>query len=153
MPLPFALRARRGAVASALLALALLPLALPGGAAQAYACRADPVVTLSNGVTVDLHVSINDTLNDVVHISYVLHGPPVLSAVAAYPDGTGAISSFRYVPDNNVGNYDADIVVTTRTSVSMTGYLDWVIGLGQPTPTAPAQGHSGQDLHIHMHVA
>jgi hypothetical protein len=117
------------------------------------ACRADPVVVLANGITVDLHVSINDTLSDVSHISYVLHGPPVASAVATYPDGSGSISSFKYVPDDNVGNYDADIVVTTRTMVSMTGYMDWVVGLGNPTPTAPAQGHSGQDLHIHMHVA
>ncbi len=135
----------------------------------AVVCRADPVVTLSNGITVDLHVSANDTLSDLRHISYVLHGPPLPAApgapagflvssngwyTAAYPDGTGAISSFQYVPDDNVGDYDAYITVTTGTSsVAMTGYMDWVVGTGKPTPTAPAQGHSGQNLHIHMHVA
>ncbi len=135
----------------------------------ALACRADLVVTLSNGITVDLHVSASDTLSDLRHISYVLHGPPLPAApgapagflgagsgwyVATYPDGTGAISSFQYVADDNVGDYDAYITVTTGTpNVAMTGYMDWVVGTGTPTPTAPAQGHSGQALHIHMHVS
>lgn len=159
----------------ALLGLALTAGLLAGSshalttAHAALACRADPVVTLSNGITVDLHVSATDTLSDLRHISYVLHGPPLPAApgapagfllsgsgwyTATYPDGTGAISSFQYVPDDNVGNYDAYITVTTGTAnVAMTGYMDWVVGTGKPTPTAPAQGHSGQALHIHMHVA
>ena len=159
---PFATRYRlRARIGAAILAAGILasgPLAL-NDAHAAIACRADPIVQLSNGITVDLHVSINDSLSDVHHINYVLHGPPLQSSstvpayVVSYPDGTGSFSSFTYMPDDNVGNYDADIVVTTGTMVSMTGYLDWVIGGGQPTPTAPAQGHTGQDLHIHMHVA
>ncbi len=145
---------RRALIGALLLSASALAATLPAGQARAaVACRADPVVTLSNGITVDLHVTVNDAFGDLKHVSYVLHGPPVASAIAAYPDGTGAISSFTYVPDNNVGNYDADIVVTTGKTVAMTGYMDWVIGRGQPTPTAPAQGHSAQDLHIHMHVA
>jgi len=175
---------RRALLGAALTAAVLLGGAFTANTAHAAAgCRADPVVTLSNGVTVDLHISANDTLSDLRHVSYVLHGPPLPAApvpavltslagsvvpvvpvvpvvsgsgwyVAAYPDGTGAISSFQYVPDDNVGNYDAYITVTTGTpNVSVTGYMDWVMGTGAPTPTAPAQGHAGQALHIHMHVA
>lgn len=161
---------RRALVHAALAVGVLLGGSLAATTAQAaLTCRADPIVTLSNGITVDLHISATDTLSDVRHISYVLHGPPLPAApgapagflgsgrgwyTATYPDGTGAISSFQYVADDNVGNYDAYITVTTgASSVAMTGYMDWVVGTGTPTPTAPAQGHSGQALHIHMHVA
>ena len=161
---------RRRMIGAALIAGLLIGGACAGpGAQAAIACRADPVVMLSNGVTVDLHIAANDSLSDLRHISYVLHGPPLGAVPAAqsgavafgkgwytvvYPDGSSAISSFTYVADDNVGNYDADIVVTTGApSVAMTGYMDWVVGTGMPTPTAPAQGHSGQNLHIHMHVA
>jgi hypothetical protein len=162
----FSTRHPRRALLGAALAAGLLAV---NTADAAVACRADPVVTLSNGITVDLHVTANDTRSDLQHVSYVLHGPPLPAAPGApagfvgsgrgwytviYPDGTGAISSFQYVPDDNVGNYDAHITVTTVTpNVSMTGYMDWAVGTGTPTPTAPAQGHSGQALHIHMDVA
>ncbi len=165
-------RPRRVALGAAALIAGLLaagPLGAPRHAAAYGFCRSDPIVVLSNGITVDLHVTANDTLSDLRHVSYVLHGPPLPAAplapvgalgsgsgwyTAIYPDGTGAISSFQYVPDDNVGNYDAYITVTTGTpNISMTGYMDWVVGTGNPTPTAPAQGHIGQALHIHMHVA
>lgn len=123
----------------------------------AVGCRADPVVTLSNGAVLDLNLSINDTLSDVQHVAYTLHGPVGTSlASVSYPDGTGAISAVQYVPDDTLGNYDGDTVVTTGIKVSMTAYLQ-VLTLPStgdtPTSAAPAQGHSGQDLHIHLHIA
>lgn len=160
---------RRALLGAALAAGFLVASSHAATSSAAVACRADPIVTLSNGITVDLHVTANDTLSDLKHVSYVLHGPPLPAApgapagflssgsgwyTATYPDGTGAISSFQYVADDNVGNYDAYITVTTGLlNVAVTGYMDWVVGTGTPTPTAPAQGHSGQQLHIHMHVA
>jgi hypothetical protein len=115
------------------------------------------VVTLSNGATLDLNRAINDTLRDVQHVAYTLHGPKGTSLVAAtYPDGTGAISSVSDVADDSAGNYDGDTIVTTGTNATMTAYLA-VLTLptsgGTPTSAAPAQGHSGQDLHIHLHIA
>jgi hypothetical protein len=115
------------------------------------------VAILSSGAVLDLNLSINDALSDVRHVAYTLHGPAGTSLVAvAYPDGTGAISDVRYLPDDTPGNYDGDTVVTTGTKVAMTAYLAVVTlptGGGTPTPAAPAQGHSGQDLHIHLHIA
>ena len=121
------------------------------------ACRGDPIVVLSNGATIDLNLAIGDTLSDVRSIAYTLHGPIGTSLVSvSYPDGTGNISSVQYVPDDAAGNYDGDTVVTTGIKVGMTAYLQ-VLTLpatgGSPTPAAPAQGHSGQDLHIHLHIA
>lgn len=155
---PGPLRRASPLVAGPLLA-AVLALALAGlpGAYAATGCRADPVARLSNGAVLDLNLSINDAAPDIQHIAYTLHGPVGTSLVSvSFPDGTGAISAVQYVADDSPGNYDGDTVVTTGTKAGMTAYLQ-VLTLpssgGTPTPAAPAQGHSGQDLHIHMHIA
>jgi hypothetical protein len=130
----------------------------------AASCRADPVIVLSNIYTIDLHATFNNGVPaEIQHVSYVLHGPPLTTGIsllhlgfgfytATFPDFSGSYSSFSYVPDNTVGNYDAYITVTSPSVIPVTAYMDWIVGLGFPTPTAPAQGHSGQALHIHMHV-
>jgi hypothetical protein len=123
-------------------------------------CRADPVVTLSNGATLDLNLLINTsdgTLSNVQHIAYTLHGPKGTSLQrVSFPDGTGAISAVTYVADDTLGNYDGDTMVTTGTKINITAFLS-VVTLptsgGTPTSAAPAQGQSGQDLHIHFHIA
>jgi len=126
----------------------------------AAGCRADPVVTLSNGATLDLNLAFttsDGTLSGVQHIAYTLHGPKGTSLVStSFPDGTGALSAVTYVADNTVGNYDGDTLVSTAVKVTVTAYMS-VLTLpttgGTPTPAAPAQGHSGQNLHIHFHIA
>lgn len=118
------------------------------------------MVVLSNGAILDLNLLIGTsggTLSDVQHIAYTLHGPKGTSLMAtSFPDGTGAISAVTYVADDSLGNYDGNTVVTTGTKVNITAFLT-VLSLptvgGTPTPAAPAQGHSGQDLHIHFHIA
>jgi hypothetical protein len=129
----------------------------PNLAHAASPCRVDPVVSLSNGAVIDLNLAVNDSLSDVRHVSYTLHGPVGTSLISvSYPDGTGAISTVQYLADDKLGNYDGDTIVTTGTNVSMTAYLQ-VLALpttgGTPTTAAPAQGHSGQDLHVHLHIA
>ena len=150
---------RRVPPVSALLLTAAVALAASGlpRASAATACRADPVVILSNGAVIDLNLSISDTLSNVQHVAYTLHGPAGTRLVFVYyPDGTGAISSVQYLSDDTLGNYDGDTVVTTGVKDTMTAFLS-VLALpftgGNPTPPAPAQGHSGQDLHIHLHIA
>jgi hypothetical protein len=137
----------------------------------AASCRADPVIVLSTVYTIDMHATFNNGVpTNIQHISYVLHGPPLTTGVSlpigglgvhlgigfytvTYPDFSGSYSSFSYVPDNTAGNYDAYITVTSPSVIPVTAYMDWVVGLGAPTPTAPAQGFSGQALRIHMHVS
>jgi hypothetical protein len=155
--IPHRLQAARLGAAACLAALLLSGLGAAHQTQAMVACRADPVITLSNGAVIDLNLSIVDTLSDVSHVAYTLHGPIGTSVVSySYPDGTGAISSVTYVADDTPGNYDGDTTVTTRTKVAMTAYLA-VLALptsgGTPTPAAPAQGHSAQDLHIHLHIA
>lgn len=152
-------RRRRPPPLARLLVAAGLALTVFGSPAAhaAVGCRADPVLTLSNGAVIDLNLSISDALSDVQNIVYTLHGPVGTRLVSAsYPDGTGAISTVNYVPDDTSGNYDGDTVVATGTKVSMTAFLA-VLSLpaagATPTPAAPAQGHSGQNLRIHLHIA
>lgn len=130
------------------LGLLLCLVGSPYAAHGAAACRADPLVTLSNGITLDLHVQIGDSLSDVQHITYVLHGPalPTAGAVAAtYPDGTGSISNVTYLTDGTPQHYYAVMTVTTgAAAVPVTGYLDWTAGGVHHSGTARAAGVSGK---------
>ncbi len=118
----------------------------------AIGCRSDPIVTLPNGITVDLHVDIADTWSDVQHVDYVLHGPALSAADSAalrvtYPDGSGPVSSFSYVPDSRPHRFSASITVTTgASSVPVVGYLDWVGGGKHHWGTPLMAGVSGQSV-------
>lgn len=78
---------RRSLVATALLATSLLASGLTAGhAAAANACRADPVVTLSNGKLLHVGVIIYDDVSDIQSIHYQLQIPFGVSVVSvAYP--------------------------------------------------------------------
>jgi hypothetical protein len=119
-------------------------------------CRADPSVTLSNGVSFELTTQIGTALASITHISYTLHLAPSVSVRSvSYPDGTAGISSFSTVTDDAVGNYDDDTVITSAVKVTATAYFvveSYPAGLA-PTNGAPAQGSTSQDLHIHLHIA
>jgi hypothetical protein len=133
----------------AALAVAMLGLALGPQRAQALqACFTDPLVTFPNGITVDLHATIGDSLSDVQHVNYVLHGPSTDAGTSyslVYPDGTAPISSFQYVADGQPHQYYADITITTGTaSVAVTAYLDWTAGGKHNTGTAQTTGYAGQ---------
>ena len=142
-----------GMIASSLILLACTP-----GVSHATVagCRADPIVTLSNGVTFELAAQIGTSLSSITHITYTLHLASTVTVLSVtYPDGTASISSFTTVKDHTVGNYDDDTVITS--SVNATATSSFVIEqyptAWSPTPGALAQGHTAQDLHIHMHIA
>jgi hypothetical protein len=126
---------------AAVLAAALL-ISSPGTphAHAAIACRTDPIVTLSNGVTVQMSNTIYDYASNVSKVAYTLHAPAgTMVTSVVYPPGTTSIpESFQFAADNNPGRYEsyavvydanrnvtvsADTVVTdpaTHTSLSQT---------------------------------
>ena len=143
---------KRAQVAIALAAFGLYVGAGNMPSAQAaVGCRADPIVTLPNGISVDLHVDMSSALGtlslaDVQHITYVLHGSKKDGSAytLSYPDGTGAISSLTYLADAQPNQYYADVLVTMRKpSVSVTGYLDWTAGGKHNSGTASVTGTAG----------
>ncbi len=154
-------RSRRALWGAAVFSTGLLLnlLGSPHHTKAAVGCRADPLLTLSNGATIDLSLEIGKkdfTLQDVQHISYTLHGPVGTSLVStSFPDGSGNISTVTYVADDAPGSYDGDTVVTTGSKVKVTSYLS-VVTLptdgGTPTPVEPEKGHSGQDVYTHLYI-
>jgi hypothetical protein len=92
-------------------------------AAQTSVCRTDPIVALSNGVTVKITASIADYSSDVQHVSYVLHAPAGTSVTKVTLTGGpfAARESFSFYSDGAVHTYDTDTVVTTgRAGVAVT---------------------------------
>jgi hypothetical protein len=141
---------------------------MPGRALAAAPCRADPVVILSNGLTIDIYTTLYDDkgLADVSGVAYVVHGPALPATlllpvgaqpagngwyVISYPDGTRPISSFTYVADDPLGTYDVYITATTKTpAVSMTGNIGWALGGGATSLGTAVPGISGQAVHVRI---
>ncbi len=115
--------------AAALLAAGVLasPLA-PHAHAAFAACRADPLVTLSNGVSLRLYA---DIATDASQVAYALHGPvgtSVVSAVIPADDPLWGKEQFVYYADGHDTKYHNQLQVTiagagdTRTKI--TSYID-----------------------------
>lgn len=135
---------RRWALSAAALLAAVGLTTQPSSAA--VACRADPVVHLSNGANLRIGVQIQDAASDVQQISYVLHVPAGVSAQQIYyPVGNAltAVESLQVIADNQPGYYDTYTVVTTGASgVQVSAYTQFA---SQSLFTGT--GLSGQTIH------
>jgi hypothetical protein len=122
-----------------------------GASAQTVTCRTDPVVALSNGVSVTLYETITDTATDVTKITYALHVPvgvsiKSISYVGAVPATAQSITLHQ---DENPGNYDAYTEVYTATpNIPVTAYM-----AANSTVSCQTAGHSWQLLHSHLHLS
>jgi hypothetical protein len=118
--------------------------------AQISICRADPIVRLSNGATIDLSASIGDSSSDVQHVSYVLHAPAGTSVThVTFTGGPFAgRESLAFYPDDPARTYDTDTVVTTgHTGVAVNA----TTAVHSATSvTRSASGTDRQDLHVHV---
>ncbi len=142
--------ARRVWAAAALLAAALLATPLASHAHAAFgACRSDPIVRLSNGVTVDLTANISTSTANVKKIAYTLHGPVGTTVTkVTYTQGwVGPPERFTYLADEPAGQYDAYTVASTTDSTAVTA-----------TTTIPSKGAasvsglSGASQHVHLSI-
>jgi len=125
--------------------------AVPSGTARASigGCRSDPVVTLSNGVVLDLSAAIDDTADDVRGTTYTLHAPVGTRVVAVVgTDGVlGLTERFVFQADQGVSTYVTQTVVQTgQGGVAVSATTD-VVGAGA-TLTGTAAGVSGQPLRV-----
>ena len=149
--------------------LASVFIATPAAQAAA-ACRADPVVVLSNGYALDLHATIGTSLSNITSITYALHGPALTGVgtsslrlvpigaitvgsgwvLALYPpDGTSGISHFTYNGDISSQSFYATVTVTIRGSaVPVTAYMDVVTPSFKLFVSAQQTGSSGQSILI-----
>jgi hypothetical protein len=126
-----------------------------GGTHAATVCRTDPTVTLSNGAQVTLYEDISDSAGDVTGVSYQLHIPVGLTVKSIAYSGAVASSlqTITVKADENAGNYDAYTVLSTRTAnISVTAYMSGTSN-GATTVSCHTNGHNGQQLHSHLHLA
>jgi len=127
--------------------------AVPPGTARASigGCRSDPVVTLSNGVVLDLSAAIADTADDVRGTTYTLHAPVGTWVVAVVgTDGVlGLTERFIFQADQAASTYATETVVRTgQGGVTVSATTD-VVGVDVGAAyTGTAAGVSAQPLRV-----
>jgi hypothetical protein len=94
------------------------PLLTPSASAEIAACYTDPVVVLSNGMTLDISDTIYDAYSDVQQISYTLHLPAGVRVVSVtYTSGPiGPKETLSSFSDGSMGQYAIASAVTTGAS-------------------------------------
>ena len=144
-------RGRRG---GALLCAALLAgtVLVPSARADLVACRSDPVVILSNGVTVDLTATINDTAADVQQVAYTLHAPMGTSIVSVlYTSGVlGPKEVLRFVADSTAGVYRSLTHVRTGSHGVAVAAQTIAVPLGGLPARGAATGQDHQALWVQV---
>ncbi len=100
-----------------LVVLLVAAFALPGLTQAKLLCRADPVVILSNGVTMDISATISTLPMQVQEVHYELHVPVGLTMIAVVHTPTWLTSqeTFTFYADQQPGQYK--VVTTVQTSV------------------------------------
>jgi hypothetical protein len=80
-------------------------------------CATDPIVTLSNGVTITMVNNISDTESDIQNVNYTLHIPAGVRVTNVQYDNTyGSLESFNWTADQSSGCYRGQTTVTTGKS-------------------------------------
>lgn len=106
-------------VSLALLAGAIGGLATLPEAHAAVACRADPVVMLSNGVNVQMAIGIVGPATNVATVTYTLHvpiGTTVMGITYAADNSPGITEIVSTIADQKAGRYALMDVVQEQTS-------------------------------------
>lgn len=110
----------RRAVFAALTASVLLGGSLAVNTTHAaVACRSDPIITLSNGHTVQISDQINDAVTNVTRVDYQLHVPAGVTATnVTYPaDNTpGLRETFEFYSDARQARTSLTTPCTTQTA-------------------------------------
>jgi hypothetical protein len=118
------------------------------------ACNGDPVVVLSNGVTIDLYTTIQDDVSDVQQVVYTLHAPSGTGVISvAYTSGLlGPKEVLWFYADNLPDIYDtATIVSTYTTGIAVTTATTAVPVVGI-SATASTSGFDQENLLVSVTV-
>jgi hypothetical protein len=144
---------RRLALALGAAGLLAGSLAAPAAHAALIRCSTDPVVILSNGAQVTMSNDIYDVSTNVTKVAYILHAPIGTTVTSvSYANSTAGIpETFTFYADTQPGDYDSYVVTTDANSkVSVYAYTT-VQTVSGKTQSLTAQGHPGQQIHIHVH--
>lgn len=103
----------------------------PAARAEIGACRSDPVILLSNGVTLDVSADIGDSVADVGQVSYTVHLPATVTV-------TGIVQTDGILGLKEVLTFD-----NTSASGSYKVSTKVLTGLGGVTVTATTSAIRG----------
>lgn len=116
-------------------------------------CRSDPVVVLSNGVTMDISADISTWPWRVQRVDYILHAPEGVELVAAVGTPTWLTSqeTFTFYADQAAGEYHIETIVhTNQGNASVTANTILVSALGLHLDSESVPGAEGQVLHAYL---
>ena len=137
--------------ALSVLLISTLSLTLPNKAHAMLLCRSDPVVVLSNGMTLDLSAIISTLPSQVTEVHYELHVPVGVSLVAAVQTPTWLTSqeTFTLYADQPSRQYETVTTVhTTVGNASVTAETSLVSPLGLVLADHQVSGGEGEALSI-----
>ena len=116
-------------------------------------CRSDPVVILSNGVTMDISADISTWPWRVQRVDYILHAPADVELVLAVGTPTWLTSqeTFTYSADQEAGEYHIETIVhTNQGNASVTANTILLSALGLQLDGESVPGSEGQVLHAYL---
>lgn len=126
----------RGLIVAAALALGLAvgPLGARGVGATFSTCDLDPVVVLSNGVTLSITAHVQAQASDIQQVTYTVHGPVGTSVASITYDSLGSLESLQYIPDLPGSSFTVSAQVLASTPS---------VGVTTSTTVTPSSGHGG----------
>ena len=115
-------------------------------------CQSDPIVTLSNGVTLELSTVVDDTTTDVQQVSYTLHAPAGTWVTGEVNTSVlGVKDTFIFYADEPPNTYSAAVQVNTGASqIPVVAATDLVSVNGTLASTAQVSGQSPQTLWMYV---
>ncbi len=126
-----------------------LPVLQPGRAAALAACYTDPIVRLSNGVTVQIQGIIGTEASNIGVINYTVHAPSGVSMVSVrFLDTVASKEHVVLKADQPAGSYATDTVVNTRGLASVTVMTTLTSVSTATSVTGEATGEQAQRLHV-----
>jgi|SRR5919202_3136612 hypothetical protein len=132
------------APSASLLALSLLASATH---ATIGGCLPDPVISLSNRDTFDLHTTVNDASTDVPLVSDTLHSPVgALVTSAVHTSAVDLQDTFHFCADEPPSTCSANTEVDAPPQIPVAAATDPVSVYGTAVSTASASGQSRQML-------
>jgi hypothetical protein len=143
---------RRLALALGAASLLAGSLAAPTAHAALVRCSSDPIITLSNGHTVQISDQIYDSPTNVSKVDYQLHVPAGVTATqVTYPaDNTAGIpETFEFYSDAPSGTYKSFNTVYDKNSsvtINSTATVTNTVTGASMTQTSP--GHPGQAIQM-----
>ncbi len=121
--------------------------------AMVVLCRSDVSIRLNSGNSLNLSVSIVDSVADVRRVTYSAHilAGQRVRAISWTGNHLRGKRNVQVFADNSVGAYDTDAVVSTRHArVAMIAYTRLRIAGNREHAMNSMVGLSGQDLLIHL---